>query len=123
MAHNTLNEPKYDFDSLRKELDAWKANGVTQVIAEWNTGPGPTVFCYPAGQRQFGFRWRAEVAPTHYNEQYADFLEYRLGPQIRELVQSRSMKATVLCVDQQPIQVMRMRRRAIELAESAAAAR
>lgn len=121
MSHNNLNEPKYDFDTLRKELDAWKASGAARVIIEWNTGPGPTVFCYPAGQRQFGFRWRAEVAPTHYNEQYADFLEYTLTPQIQELVQSRSMAATILCVDQQPIQVMRMRRRAIEHAEGAVA--
>lgn len=114
MAHNNLREPEYDFERLRKEMDAWKASGASQVTIEWNTGPGPTVFVYPAGQREAGLRWRAEVPPTHYNEQYADFLEYKLAPEIREAAQARGLTATILCVDQQPVQVMRMRRRAIE---------
>jgi hypothetical protein len=121
MSHNLAKEPEYDFDALREHLDLWKQSGAKKAIIEWNTGPGPTVFCYPAGQRNYGYRWRPDVGPSHYDEQYADFLEYKLSPKIQEVVQSRGLDSTVLCVDQQPVQVMRMRRRAIEQAQAASA--
>ncbi|HEX5324499.1 MAG TPA: hypothetical protein VFW40_11980 [Capsulimonadaceae bacterium] len=122
MDHSISKEPEFDFDAAREKLDSWKGNGAKQIVIEWNTGPGPTVFYYPAGQRQYGVRWRAEVPPSHYNEQYADFLEYKLAPKIQEVVQSRGLSATILCVDQQPVQVMRMRRRAIEQAQTSTSA-
>jgi hypothetical protein len=119
MEHKLHKEPDFDFDTLRARLDAWKTAGAKTVVIEWNTGLGPTVFYYPYGERQFGMKWHETVPTTQYNELYADFIEYTLIPQIKEAVAARGMTSRAVCADQQPILVMRMRRREIEQAQRA----
>ena len=116
MEHRLQREPEFDLDAFRASVDTWKTAGAKSVVVEWNTGPGPTVFFYPAGERQFGVKWIEKVPTTQYNELYADFLEYTLAPKLMEIVASRGLTSRVVCVDQQPILVMRMRRREIERA-------
>jgi PIN domain nuclease of toxin-antitoxin system len=92
------------------------------VIFEWNTGPGPTVVYYPAGNRNFAKVWKLPVTATRYSEVYADWLDKKLSPRLVEQARGHGLTAVVRCVDQQPIQVMRMRRREIEHASIAVAA-
>lgn len=118
--HALLEEPQFDFDTLREKLAAWKAAGASRVFFEWNTGPGPTVVYYPAGDRKLAGVWKLPVAATRYvGEMYADWLEQKLAPRLTEAAQGNGLAAVVRCVDQQPVQVMRQRRREIERAVNA----
>jgi hypothetical protein len=119
MEHKLAKQPQFDFDSFRASVDAWKSAGATTVVVEWNTGLGPTIFYYPDGNREFGVKWIETVPTVQYNELYADFLEFDLAPKIKEVIASRGLTSRIYCADQQPILVMRMRRREIEHAEHA----
>jgi len=120
MEHKLAKQPQFDFDSFRATIDTWQKAGATTVVIEWNTGLGPTLFYYPAGNREFGVKWTETVPTVQYNELYADYLDYTLVPQLKEIVHARGITTRVICADQQPILVMRMRRREIEHAEHAA---
>lgn len=121
MERKLHQEPVFDLDLLRQNLDLWKQNGVRTIIIEWSTGIGPTVFYYPADQRRVGVKWTAAVEVFNYNEIYADFIEKTLVPRIAETIASRQMESSVRCVDLQPIQVQRQRRHDIEHFQEAAA--
>lgn len=114
MERKLHQEPVFDFDTLRQKCDAWADNGAKRVVIEWSTGTGPTVFYYPAGERRLGVKWTAAVETYNYNEVYADFIEYTLIPKMREAIEARRLETTVLCVDLQPLQVQRQRRRHLE---------
>ncbi len=117
MAHGTFHDPEFDIDTFRAEVSKWAKAGSKRLMIEWSTGPGPTVVYFPAGDRSVAVAWRVHVPSASYNEQYADFLDYRLMPRLREIGQGLGMDMRIACVDQQPIQVMRMRRREIEHAQ------
>jgi hypothetical protein len=119
MAHGHFQDPDFDDKLFRSALSEWSAAGAMQLNIEWQTGPGPTLVWYPAGERKVGGVWRFEVAPTQYNEQYADYLELRAVPRLSEIARESGFQVRARCVDQQPIQVMRMRRRELEHAERA----
>ena len=114
-------EPQFDMDTLRARCDAWKAHGASKVIIEWSTATGPTVFYYPAGERIQGVKWIAAVEIHNYNEVYADFVELKLIPQLVEVIHARGLTETVLCVDLQPLQIQRQRRRQIARGKTAGA--
>jgi hypothetical protein len=116
------HEPEFDSDALRAKLDAWKQRQAKEVVVEWSTGTGPTVFVFPAADRTVGFKWTARVETANYNEVYADYIERTLVPRITEIIHSRGLESKVRCVDLQPLQVQRQRRRQIERIEQAAAA-
>jgi hypothetical protein len=122
MEHKLLQEPEFDFDTLRANLAAWKAGGASTVSFDWSTGAGPTVVYFPSDDRSFATTWKWKVPTSRYSELYADFLEYKLAPRLIELAQGHGLAPKVRCVDQQPVQVMRQRRREIEAAEHALAA-
>ena len=119
MSHGVFHDPDFDFDVFRSSVEQWGAAGAKRLIVEWQTGPGPMVAWSPAGERKLAAVWKANVLPTQYNELYADYLEYRLMPRLVELGRANGFEVRSLCVDQQPIQIMRMRRREIERAELA----
>lgn len=121
MERKLHQEPSFDTDTLRQKTDAWKANGAARIVFEWSTGTGPTVFYYPAGERRLGVKWTIAVETYNYNEIYADFIEHTLLPRLTEIVQARGLAVTCLCVDLQPLQVQRQRRRQIERRETAIA--
>ena len=114
-------EPQFDLETLRGKCDAWKGRGASEVILEWSTGTGPTLFYYPAGERAQGVKWTVAVETYNYNEVYADFLEYTLLPRLHEAIRARGLADTTLCVDLQPLQIQRQRRRQIERAQTATA--
>jgi hypothetical protein len=114
-------EPAFDLDTLRQKIDVWKQNGVSQLIIEWSTGTGPTVFYYPDGQRRHGVKWTVAVETYNYNELYADFIDYKLIPRLTETSASRQIGSSVRCVDLQPLQVQRQRRRQLERLQMASA--
>ena len=118
MERKILQEPVFDMDTLRQKADAWKNAGGKRVLIEWSTGTGPTVFYFPEGERSFGVKWTAAVRTDSYNELYADFLEHKLIPQVIEGIRARGLETVVRCVDLQPLQVQRQRRRQIERAEA-----
>ena len=122
MERTLHQEPAFDADTLREKCDLWKRNGVSQVMIEWSTGTGPTLFYYPAGERRLGVKWIAAVETYNYNEVFADFIEYTLIPRLQEIIRSRGLESAVRCVDLQPLQVQRQRRRQIERAGRALAA-
>jgi hypothetical protein len=121
MERKLHHEPAYDFESLRQKVDEWATHGAKRATIEWSTMNGPTVFCYPSGQRSFGFKAVFAVETFNYNEIYADYIEHTLVPKVREVVQARGMECSVLCVDLQPLQVQRQRRRQIERVRATAA--
>lgn len=121
MERKLHQEPVFDFDTLRRKCDAWKEHGAGSVVVEWSTGTGPTVFYYPAGERRLGVKWTVAVETYNYNEVYADYIERTLVPRVREIIQSRGLESTALCVDLQPLQVQRQRRRQIERTQTAGA--
>lgn len=121
MERKLHQEPAFDTETLRAKCDAWKAHGATKVILEWSTGTGPTLFYFPAGQRGQGVKWTAAVETYNYNEVYADFIEHTLVPRLREIIHARGLTETVLCVDLQPLQIQRQRRRRIEHVQTATA--
>ena len=114
------SEPVFDISTLREKADAWKKGGASRVIVEWSTGTGPTIYYFPDGDRRLGVKWTVAVETYNYNEVYADYLEYKLVPQLLEAFQARGLMVAVICVDQQPLLVQRMRRRSIERIETAA---
>src|SRR5580704_1396961 len=118
MERKIHQEPVFDIETLRQKADAWKNAGGKRVLIEWSTGIGPTVFYFPEGERHFGVKWTAAVRTDSYNELYADFIEHKLVPQLTEAVKARGLDPVVRCVDLQPLQVQRQRRRQIERAEA-----
>ena len=121
MERKLHQEPAYDYENLRQKVDDWAKHGAKRIVVEWSTGTGPTAFCFPAGERQFGVKWTVAVEANNYNEVYADYIDFQLTPKLREVIQARGMEATVLCVDLQPLQVQRQRRRQIERTQTAMA--
>ena len=118
MERKILQEPVFDMDTLRQKADAWKNAGGKRVLIEWSTGTGPVIFYFPEGERHFGVKWTAAVRTDSYNELYADFIEHKLIPQVSEGIHARGLQTVVRCVDLQPLQVQRQRRRQIERAEA-----
>jgi hypothetical protein len=118
MERKLHQEPQFDLETLRQRCDLWKARGAARVMVEWSTGTGPTVFYYPAGERKQGVKWTVAVETYNYNEVYADFIEHKLIPQLREVIHARGLGEAVLCVDLQPLQIQRQRRRQIERAQT-----
>lgn len=114
MERKLHQEPVFDFEILRQKCDAWLNHDAKRVVIEWSTGTGPTVFYYPAGERRLGVKWTVAVETYNYNEIYADYIEHTLVPKMREAIEARRLEASVLCVDLQPLQVQRQRRRQIE---------
>lgn len=119
MERKLHQEPQFDMETLRLKCDAWKTHRASKVVIEWSTGTGPTLFYYPAGERSQGVKWTAAVETYNYNEVYADFVEHKLIPSLREVIHARGLTETVLCVDLQPLQIQRQRRRQIERGEAA----
>ncbi len=120
MERKLHEEPQFDMDTLRRQCEAWKAHGASKVVLEWSTGTGPNVFYFPAGERGLGVKWTVAVETYNYNEIYADFIEHTLLPRLRDAIQSSSLAVTAMCVDLQPLQIQRQRRRQIERAQTAA---
>ena len=114
MERKLNQEPVFDFEILRQKCDAWLSHDAKRVVIEWSTGTGPTVFYYPAGERRLGVKWTVAVETYNYNEIYADYIERTLVPKMREAIEARRLETSVLCVDLQPLQVQRQRRRQIE---------
>jgi hypothetical protein len=119
MSHATIHDPEFDLEPFRASISSWASQGAKSAIIEWQTGPGPTVSWYPAGERSLAKTWRYAVHPSQYNEQYADFLEYRLTPLLVEIAKGGGLSVRVICVDQQPIIMQRHRRRELEHAAKA----
>ena len=120
MERTLHQEPQFDMETLRQKCDAWKVRGASQVVLEWSTGTGPTVFYYPADERKQGVKWTIAVETYNYNEVYADFIEHTLIPRLREVIHARGLTETARNVDLQPLQIQRQRRRQIERAQTAA---
>ena len=118
-SENCTKNPPSTLDTLRQKLDLWKNNSVSHVVIEWSTGTGPTVFYYPAGERRHGVKWTVAVETYNYNEIYADFIEHTLIPRLQETTASRQVESTIMCVDLQPLQVQRQRRRQLERLQTA----
>ncbi len=121
MEHKLLQDPDFDMEAIRATLSTWKSEGASNVNFDWSTGSGPTVVAFPSGDRSYAVTWKVSVPTSRYSELYADFLEYKLAPRLVELAQGNGLAPKVRCVDQQPVQVMRQRRREIEAAEHAVA--
>ena len=119
MAHGPFHDPDFDMEPFKADVARWATNGAKRVMIEWQTGPGPTVSWYPDGARQLSGIWHAQVRPIDYNEQYADFLELKLTPKLVAVAKEAGLPSRALCVDQQPIVIMRQRRRELEQAEKA----
>ena len=120
MERKLHEEPQFDLDTLREKCTAWKAHGASKVVLEWSTGTGPNVFYYPAGERSQGVKWTVAVETYNYNEVYADFVEHTLIPRLKDAIQEIGLPLTVMCVDLQPLQIQRQRRRQIERSQTAA---
>ena len=125
MERKLHEEPAFDLETLRRKCETWKANGASRVTLEWSTGTGPTVFYYPDGERRSGVnerrngvKWTVAVETYNYNEVYADYLDHTLLPRLRGVVAEAGLAATILCVDLQPLQIQRQRRRQIERAQT-----
>lgn len=121
MERKLHQEPQFDMETLSAKCAAWKAHGASRVILEWSSGTGPNLFYYPAGERNLGVKWTVAVETYNYNEIYADFIEQTLVPRLRDMIQSSGLVATGMCVDLQPLQIQRQRRRQIERAQTASA--
>ncbi len=119
MERKLHEEPSFDMDTLRAKAEAWKAHGAAKAFLEWSTGTGPNVFYYPAGERGQGVKWTVAVETYNYNEVYADFVEHTLIPRLRKAFTEIGLPLTVMCVDLQPLQIQRQRRRQIERAQTA----
>ena len=117
MSHGNFHAPDFDFDLFRTSTETLSAAGFKVLIMEWQTGPGAIVTWYPAGERQSGESWRCDPGPSHNNEQNADYLEHDLLPRLEEVARGKGFQVRTRCVDQQPVQVMRMRRRELERAQ------
>lgn len=120
MERTLHEEPQFDMETLREKCAAWKTHGASKVILEWSTGTGPNVFYYPGGERGQGIKWTVAVETYNYNEIYADFIEHTLLPRLRKAVIEAGLAEVVMCVDLQPLQIQRQRRRQIERAQTAA---
>ena len=120
MERKLHEEPHFDMETLAGKCRAWKESGATKVIVEWSTGTGPNVFYFPAGERGQGVKWTIAVETYNYNEMYADFVEHTLIPRLKDAIAENGLGLTVMCVDLQPLQIQRQRRRQIERAQTAA---
>ncbi len=120
MERKLHEEPHFDLETLGEKCRAWKAHGASKVILEWSTGTGPNVFYFPAGERGLGVKWTVAVETYNYNEMYADFVEHTLLPRLRDGAAESGLAVTVMCVDLQPLQIQRQRRRQIERSQTAA---
>ena len=120
MERTLHEEPHFDLETLRLKCQTWKAQGTSKVILEWSTGTGPNVFYFPAGERGQGVKWTVAVETYNYNEMYADFVEHTLLPRLKDAIGESGLTPTVMCVDLQPLQIQRQRRRQIERAQTAA---
>jgi len=113
MEHKLLSEPEFDFDAFCATLNTWKTAGAQSINMDWSTGSGLTLAYYPSGNRKLAETWKTLATATRYSEEYADFIELKLLPRLVELIQSIGLQPLTRCVDQQPILVMRQRRRQI----------
>lgn len=120
MERKLHEEPYFDMDTLAEKCRAWKADGASKVTLEWSSGTGPNVFYFPAGERGQGVKWTIAVETYNYNEMYADFVEHTLIPRLKSAIAENGLGLTVMCVDLQPLQIQRQRRRQIERAQTAA---
>jgi len=120
MERKIQQEPVFDIETLRAKADGWAKRDAARVVVEWSTNTGPTVFYYPEGERSYGVKWTVAVETYNYNELYADYLEYKLVPTLVEAFKARGLAVAVRCVDQQPLLVQRLRRRALERQQHAA---
>ena len=120
MEHKLHEEPPFSFEALLATASGWKARSAKDVIVEWSTGTGPVIFYYPAGERVYGKKWTVDVTPDGYSEIYADFIEFKLLPKIVEALKQTGFAVAPRCVDLQPLQVQRSRRRAIKREEAVA---
>ena len=120
MEHKLHEEPPFSFEALLATASAWKAKSVRNVVVEWSTGIGPVLFYYPEGERTYGKKWTVDVAPEGYSEIYADFIEFKLLPKVVEALKQTGFDVSARCVDLQPLQVQRSRRRAIKREEALA---
>lgn len=114
MQHKLLEEPTFEFEPFLASVSAWKASGATEVVVEWSTGIAPVIFYFPAAKRSYGKKWSVEVSPDGYSELYADLIEYKMLPKVIEALKQLGLAVSVRCVDLQPLQVQRQRRRAID---------
>ena len=96
-----------------------KRGGESHFRVEHRHG-GRTCFYFPAGERNLGVKWTIAVETYNYNEVYADFIEHTLLPRLREAFAQSALALTAMCVDLQPLQIQRQRRRQIERAQVAA---
>jgi hypothetical protein len=119
MSHATFHDPEFDLDAFRTTIATWSAKGAKTMVVEWQTGPGPMISWYPSSERSLAEVWTHKVSPSHYNEQYADFMEYRLTPLLVEVAKGGGLAPRVICVDQQPVMIQRQRRRELEHAAKA----
>ena len=120
MEHKLHQEPEFSFEALLATSAGWLSRSVKDVMVEWSTGTGPVIFYYPEGERSYGKKWSVEVGPEAYSEIYADFIEFKLLPKIVEALKNTGFHVSARCVDLQPLQVQRSRRRAIKREETAA---
>ncbi len=120
MERKLHEEPYFDMDTLAEKCRTWKTDGASKVTLEWSSGTGPNVFYFPAGERGQGVKWTIAVETYNYNEMYADFVEHTLIPRLKAAIGENGLGLTVMCVDLQPLQIQRQRRRQIERAQTAA---
>lgn len=120
MERKIQREPVFDLETLREKADTWTKVGAAKVTIEWGTNTGPTVFYYPDTERRLGVKWTVAVETYNYNELYADYIEFKLVPTLVEAFKARGLAVSAVCVDQQPLLVQRLRRRALERQQHAA---
>ncbi|MGO8670528.1 MAG: hypothetical protein ACLQVD_04065 [Capsulimonadaceae bacterium] len=121
MEHKLHHEPVFDLEALRAKAEEWGKRGAKRVCVEWSTGIGPSIYYFPEGERAFGVKWSEPVRTDGYSELYADYIEHKLIPGISGVLRDCGLQYVVRCVDLQPLQVQRQRRRQIERAQAAVA--
>ena len=107
--------PTFAPESFAARIAAWRklptTPGQDRVVIEWGIGQGPKVIVYPAASRPAGFSLLEGAVGAANDERWADFLETAFLPQVVQAVEGAGGRAQVVCVDQRPIQTMRVRRR------------
>lgn len=114
--HAPLNNlPTFHADAFLARIASWRklktTPGQDRVVIEWGIGVGPKVIVYPPASREMGFNLLAETAGAANDERWADFLEATYLPQVAKAVKDAGQTPQVICIDQRPIQAMRVRRR------------
>ena len=109
------NQPTFAPESFAARIAAWRklptTPGQDRVVIEWGIGQGPKVIVFPAASRAAGFSLLAGTTGAANDERWADFLETEFLPQVVKAVEGAGQTPQVICVDQRPIQAMRVRRR------------